>query len=379
MAKTRGFTLMELLVVLLIIGVLSTVTVRTIDATRNRALFDQTAAEMSELVKAMVGDPDLLTDGHRVDFGFYGDMGRLPEDLRELVESNAPRWRGPYVRRRFAGDSLGFMYDGWGNPYTYDKGTGTISSLGNGQNPLTVRVADSLDHLESNTIAGTVTDSDNNPPGDIPILLGLYTADGEFQDDATADRGGYYEFEGVPIGQYRLVADYGLTGDDTIARWVTVPPRSRLVVDFRFSRPFRNLVRMVGSPQLYGDSSGFSIAVVNDYVDEIILDSIVIKDGPADSSGVPTAYLRDLKVNGTSWTGYPVYTGLPGYGTGDALPLDGGLVIEPNRSEIVTLGFLDFYGDSLGPPGERANLAGQGFRLRFSDGSEIGFDLPSGP
>ena len=42
MKGRQGFTLMELLVVLLIIGILSTVALRTIDATRDRGLFDQT-------------------------------------------------------------------------------------------------------------------------------------------------------------------------------------------------------------------------------------------------------------------------------------------------------------------------------------------------
>jgi prepilin-type N-terminal cleavage/methylation domain-containing protein len=70
MSKQHGFTLMELLVVLLIIGVLSTVAVRTIDATRDRSLFDQTAKEMKELVYAMVGNPEIVANGRRVVLGF---------------------------------------------------------------------------------------------------------------------------------------------------------------------------------------------------------------------------------------------------------------------------------------------------------------------
>src|SRR5512137_2401815 len=97
----RGFTLMELLVVLLIIGILSTVALRTMDTVRDRSLFDQTAAEMQQIVKAITGDPSLISEGRRTDFGFYGDMGRLPDSLPELVRntSNSPRWHGPYLRR----------------------------------------------------------------------------------------------------------------------------------------------------------------------------------------------------------------------------------------------------------------------------------------
>ena len=89
---------MELLVVLLIIGILSTVALRTIDATRDRSLFDQTSKEMNQLVQAMVGNPDLSYDGRRVDFGYYGDMEQLPpnDDLRYLVRNTtgSTAWHG---------------------------------------------------------------------------------------------------------------------------------------------------------------------------------------------------------------------------------------------------------------------------------------------
>ncbi len=87
---------MELLVVLLIIGILSTVALRTIDATRDRALFDQTTKKMNQLVQAIVGNPDLTFDGRRVDFGYYGDMEKLPDDLRDLVRNpGSVYWHGP--------------------------------------------------------------------------------------------------------------------------------------------------------------------------------------------------------------------------------------------------------------------------------------------
>jgi prepilin-type N-terminal cleavage/methylation domain-containing protein len=120
----QGFTLMELLVVLLIIGILSTVALRTIDATRDRSLFDQTTKEMDQLVKAIVGNPDLTYDGRRVDFGYFGDMEELPKNLKDLVRNpGSAAWHGPYLRMAAGavGVDTGYLFDGWGHYYNYDS------------------------------------------------------------------------------------------------------------------------------------------------------------------------------------------------------------------------------------------------------------------
>ncbi|MBN2536662.1 carboxypeptidase regulatory-like domain-containing protein [candidate division WOR-3 bacterium] len=363
----RGFTLMELLVVLLIIGVLSTVAIRTIDATRNRVLFEQTTKEMKELVDAIVGDPDLMAEGRRVDFGFYGDMGRLPLTLQELVENTqlSPYWRGPYFRRGFAGDSLGHAYDAWGNPYTWDDNTGLISSLGDGNFPMTMRVADSLAHLNTNIISGSVSDGDNNPPPEgAATVVRLYTSSGGILTEAVDD-GGYYEFDAVPVGQHKLVARYA--GFDSINRWVAVSPRTRTVVDFRFSRPFRNLLKLVGEPLLGSDSSSFLVRIVNDHLADILISSIYFVEGP------DSAYFRELMVEGETYANYT-----QGIGAGDTAQFSA-FAVPANRASIVDLRFVDFYVTPSGPPDPKATIESETFRLRFSDGSEITVELPDGP
>jgi len=362
-----GFTLMELMVVLLIIGILSTVALRTIDATRDRSLFDQTTKEMNQLVQAITGNPDLTYDGRRVDFGFFGDMGRLPTDLRELVhnESGDPHWHGPYVRQAVGGDTAGYLLDGWGHDYTYDPTDGTIASLGNGKFPMTVRVADSLSQLYNNAISGTITDGDDNPPGDkdSSIMLTLYYSSGHPSRLKFPDPGGYYQFSAatydtVPIGTHRLVAR---RGDDSLTRWVTVSPRSRTVVDFRFSKLFRNQLRMVGQAYLRDDSSGFRISVVNDGTTEDTVNWILFKQSP------DSAYMRLFVVAGTS---FPIPAGQPGIGEGDTLKNFSPFAVQPNGSDLVDLSFFDFYTDSLGVSA-KSHLGGDTFLFRFNDGSEI--------
>ena len=372
MTGKQGFTLMELLVVLLIIGILSTVALRTIDATRDRSFFDQTSKEMGQLVQAITGNPDMTYDGRRVDFGFYGDMGKLPDSLRELVHNPNPadtNWHGPYVRQTVGGDTAGYLMDAWGHQYTYDPVAGTITSPGNGKYPMTVRVADSLVELYTNTISGTITDADDNPPGDkaTSILVTLHFSSGHIPLTKTPDAGGYYQFlptltESVPIGTHRLVAR--MAGGDSITRWVTVSPRSKTIVDFRFSKSFRNQLRMAGAPTLLPDSSGFLIHVVNDGATDDTVNWIEFKQSPPDS-----AYMRELWIGGSLYPGYPVPSG-PGISQGDTAFVSPGFPVPPNMSEQVDFAFQKFYTDSLGDSA-LSHINGKTFKFRFSDGSEI--------
>jgi len=370
--KNRGFTLMELLVVLLIIGILSTVALRTIDATRDRSLFDQTTKEMGQLIHAITGNPDLTFDGRRVDFGFYGDMGRLPQNLKELVrnETNDSNWHGPSIRPMMGGDTVSFMYDGWGNEYAYNQGTGTISTIGNGKFPMTVRVADSLVQLYNSSVSGTVSDVDNNPPGinASQMYLRMEYASGRLASVKTPDAGGFYEFslergDTVPIGTHKLNA---ILGGDTITRWVTVAPRSQTVLDFRFSRSFRNVLRMIGQPAVDPDGFSFRIAVVNDGETPDTVTYIYFAQAPAES-----CYMNTLSVDGTQMPGYPLISnGRPAAGLGDTAHTNSTVVVPPEMSQEVLFGFHSFLVDSLDDT-LMCNIVGKTFTLRFSDGSEI--------
>jgi prepilin-type N-terminal cleavage/methylation domain-containing protein len=373
MSEDRGFTLMELLVVLLIIGILSTVALRTIDATRDRSLFDQTTKEMNELVQAITGNPDMTYDGRRVDFGYFGDMGKMPGDLRDLVHNPNPgdtNWHGPYVRQTVAGDTAGYLLDGWGHEYTYNPTDGTIASHGNGKYPMTVKVADSPSVLYSNTISGTITDLDNNPPGEkaanITVTL-YYSSDHPFRVKSP-DQGGFYEFsiatsDTVLVGTHRMVAK--MAGGDSVTRWVTVAPRSRTVVDFRFSRSFRNQLRMVGSPVIDpNDTAGFSILVVNDGPTEDTVSWLVFFRTP------DSAFMREFQVDGVYGYGYPVPAGQPGTGLGDTARLAAPVAIPPDMSHEVLFQFQKFRVDEQGTD-TSTNVPGKEFQFRFSDGSEI--------
>ena len=135
----RGFTLIEVILVIILIGIMAGLAANLLTNTLDQARFDEAQKKMTVLSNAIVGNPDLNTNGIRSDFGFVGDIGRLPTALTELVTQGAlpawsaatgVGWHGPYVPGDFAQNPDGYRTDGWGTLFTYTSATGVVTSLG---------------------------------------------------------------------------------------------------------------------------------------------------------------------------------------------------------------------------------------------------------
>ena len=102
--RDKGFTLVELLVVIVIISLIATVLVPRVFKGLGRAKSDIARAKMANLESAI---------GR-----FYLDCGIYPDEsmgLEELVTAPADmeeKWRGPYLKQSE-------LLDPWGNPYIY--------------------------------------------------------------------------------------------------------------------------------------------------------------------------------------------------------------------------------------------------------------------
>jgi prepilin-type N-terminal cleavage/methylation domain-containing protein len=141
----RGFTLIELVAVIFLIGILALFMIDSTNFGNDSAKMENTKQRMEAIKKAILGNDFAgSNEGARTQFGFVGDIGRLPSALAELtnrgslstwiyssVHGIGAGWRGPYVSAAVVG-SLGVTKDGWGRPLVYST-TGAqpfVGSLG---------------------------------------------------------------------------------------------------------------------------------------------------------------------------------------------------------------------------------------------------------
>lgn len=108
-----GFTLIEILVVMAIIGMLAVMVAPNI--------FNQQAGAQVDAALSQISSLEAALDTYRLDVGEYPNS---LEGLRENISGRAA-WNGPYLRR-------GVPLDPWGNDYVYDSDGRefTLSSYG---------------------------------------------------------------------------------------------------------------------------------------------------------------------------------------------------------------------------------------------------------
>jgi general secretion pathway protein G len=106
-----GFTLIEVLLVVAILGILAGVVVVNFSGKAERANINSTRASISAV-------------GVAVDL-YEVDTGRFPATLNALLDNDgAPAWHGPYLRTP--------AVDAWGTPLSFSAGENTfkIASAG---------------------------------------------------------------------------------------------------------------------------------------------------------------------------------------------------------------------------------------------------------
>lgn len=133
-----GFTLLELLLVVAILSSLALAATTFVDNADNQERFEVTRSRLEQIRFAVVGNSLRAANGQTELSGFVADMGRLPANLRELIEpadcdhntsgdqacpawayeANSglwAGWHGPYISVLAESSGARAYRDGWGN------------------------------------------------------------------------------------------------------------------------------------------------------------------------------------------------------------------------------------------------------------------------
>ncbi len=226
--KKNGFTLIELVLVIVIISVLAAVAANMMQQPVDEERFNATIAEMNNIKTAVIGNPSLISNQVRTSFGYVGDMGNLPGSLDDLAKKGGQPaftidaatgigmgWNGPYISQEFSEETDGYKKDAWGIEYQYSQASGTIISAGSDRTfgsgsgyaqDITKTITQS-EYLAD--ISGAIKDSSGSPITNSSwVNITLYYPSGGAETSATATptAAGTFYFQNIPVGIHRLVA-----------------------------------------------------------------------------------------------------------------------------------------------------------------------------
>lgn len=360
----------------LIMGILTSIAAQKWSGALEQTRFEATRAEMDRLAEAMVGNPNLTTNGMRTDFGYVGDVGALPPNLEALVANpGLGTWNGPYVQNDFNQNPNDYKEDAWGTAYAYSGGV-TLTSSGSGS-AVTKQIVGAAADLTANSVMGSVTDGLDNPPGDSAGAVGITLSypDG-VGGTATAtinpNAGGSYAFSGsVPVGNHPVTAVYQ---GDTLTRFVSVLPRSTAYVNFRMPGNLwsaggggggggggSGLSYVASSATSYNSGKDFSFDVMNNAGSTIAITSL-------QATYAGAFYYEQIVFNGTT-----VFNSASPRGSSGQTKTFATQNI--NNGQTITIRYNTF---KLCVSGGCSNgdARGESFTINFSDGSAVTFTVP---
>ncbi|MFQ5452927.1 MAG: prepilin-type N-terminal cleavage/methylation domain-containing protein, partial [Candidatus Zixiibacteriota bacterium] len=374
----NGYSLFELVIVIIIIGIIASISVTSLKNSVEVSRVEETKIELDQLAYAISGNPELISGGTRNDFGYVGDIGSLPSNLTALVTNPGySTWNGPYVRDDFyastGASETEFTIDAWGVTYTYTGGV-IISSTGSGST-ITREIANSTGELLYNSVSAVITDIDNFPPGttykdSITVQLSYPDGAGSIAS-ITKYPGvdGFVQFDSIPIGIHNLQVVY-LPNNDSLNRTVTVNQGSNFYANISLYKTYSgsgstapDLQFLPGSMKTTGGGCNkLEFKIINMSENNINVNSITL------TWSTPTAYYKMVNFSGGVFN-----QNNPRAGSGDIASFSSTKTV--NSGQTITVKVEDFE-DVLTGGGNNVDMSNTTITITFSDGST--FDINTG-
>lgn len=390
----RGFTLIEVVVVLSIFAILGGVFMpflsRSVSNKRERV----TRETLKEFKTAIIGNPNIIDQEVRTNFGYVGDMGVVPAKIEDLyLKGSQPDfvydsekmtgsgWNGPYIDTLLLEENFdNLKEDGYGKEFLYNTtefldpvvGANVILKIASngpdytsgGDNDLSAYIYKSTAYSD---VVGFVKDDLGNRITGVKTKIN-YPVDGLMNTvDTETDIDGLYKFTDIPYGN----------------RSISVAPK---------------LVYAPGSAITAGPSSEDIEARVTNYA----ADNIAVSSMTINYSVTPTAYFTKVNVgnnvvfnsnaprgsSGDTITFPPVI--VPGTGggvSGKSFPIRiqsphthlADINIGQGFSRGGTIRFtVTGFEDSISGNGVSVDMTGITFSVTFNDGSTVLFSPERG-
>jgi type II secretory pathway pseudopilin PulG len=135
---TRTFTLLEVLLVVLIMGLMASTLLLVVENSEDQQRYDESKRRLQQIKKAITGPESFTTNGPPILAGYIADTGQLPDTVNDLLEAPdpaVPGWNGPYLTSLDQDSSENIIFwDGWGNEFVIVINSNVMTITSKGKN-----------------------------------------------------------------------------------------------------------------------------------------------------------------------------------------------------------------------------------------------------